>query len=116
LDVVGVVRDAADMYLVVSQSGREYIVDGREGHCSCADHERRGVACKHIRRVEILRGERLVPAGIRRDEIDDQLGRHVDAQIRWEVPAVPEMALWTEPDHDDDSGPPTDPDDEVRRR
>lgn len=117
LDGIGVVRNAADMYLVVSQSGREYIVDAREQRCSCADHERRRVQCKHIRRVQICRGERLVPADIDRDEIDDQLGRHVDATIRWEVPPVAEIELWAEPEPEADDGDrePTEPDHEVRQ-
>ena len=48
---VGRVNGANDLFLVVSQSGTEYLVDRREGRCTCPDHEHRGVRCKHLRRV-----------------------------------------------------------------
>ena len=48
---VGRAKGADDLFLVVSQSGTEYLVDRREGGCTCPDHEHRGVRCKHLRRV-----------------------------------------------------------------
>lgn len=75
LDDVGRARGAAELYVVVSQSGSEYLVDAREGACECPDHEHRGVRCKHIRRVAFATGERPVPASI---DADPQLGEHVD--------------------------------------
>ena len=48
---VGQVKGADDLFPVVSQSGTEYLVDRREGGCTCPDHEHRGVRCKHLRRV-----------------------------------------------------------------
>lgn len=77
LDSVGRARGAGDLYLVVSESGSEYLVDIREGACECPDHEYRGRRCKHIRRVEFATGRRPVPAGIDAGDIDDQLGLHV---------------------------------------
>ena len=69
-----------DLYLVVSQSGREYLVDVRTGTCECADHEYRGIHCKHARRVEFATGEQAIPAGV--EGVDDRLGEHVDTEPR----------------------------------
>lgn len=77
---IGRARGADDLYLVVSQSGREYLVDGRTGACECSDHRYRGVRCKHARRVEFATGERAVPAGV--DGVDERLGEHVDGTPR----------------------------------
>lgn len=78
LEDLGRARDGDGLYLVVSQSGSEYLVDAREGRCECPDHEYRGGRCKHLRRVEFAIGEHPVPAGIDHDAVDDQLGAHVD--------------------------------------
>jgi hypothetical protein len=75
LEDVGRARDAEDLFIVVSESGSEYLVDIREGACECPDHEYRGRKCKHIRRVEFATGCRPVPAGI---AVDEQLGMHLD--------------------------------------
>jgi hypothetical protein len=75
-------RGADDLYMVVSQSGDEYLVDARAGRCECPDHEYRGVRCKHLRRVAFATGERPIPAGVDLDAVDDQLGRHVTANPR----------------------------------
>lgn len=75
LNDVGHARDADDLFVVVSESGSEYLVDIRERSCECPDHEYRGRKCKHIRRVEFATGRRPVPAEITADE---QLGMHVD--------------------------------------
>lgn len=40
-------------YAVGSESGNDYLVDVREGRCSCPDHAIRGARCKHLRRVAI---------------------------------------------------------------
>jgi hypothetical protein len=76
----GRARGAADLYLVVSQSGKEYLVDTREGRCTCPDHEHRGVRCKHQHRVAFATGARPVPDGA--DDVDPQLGEHVDGSPR----------------------------------
>lgn len=34
-----VLRSAAGMYNVVSESGKRYAVDAREDHCTCPDHQ-----------------------------------------------------------------------------
>ena len=73
---VGRAKGADDLFLVVSQSGTEYLVDRREGRCTCPDHEHRGVRCKHLRRVAFATGARPVPDGV--DGVDSQLGMHVD--------------------------------------
>lgn len=80
LDPVG---DEDGLFLVVSQSGKEYIVDVERGSCECPDHEHRGVHCKHLRRAEFATGERTIPAAADRESIDEQLGEHVSAAPRF---------------------------------
>jgi hypothetical protein len=58
---VGQVKGADDLFLVVSQSGTEYLVDRREGRCTCPDHEHRGVRCKHLWRVAFATSDEPVP-------------------------------------------------------
>ncbi len=83
-----VIQAAPDMYDVVSQSGRSHTVDLREEHCTCEDHQYRGGACKHIRRVEFATGERAIPAAWAATlDIDPELGEHVDGTVRVEVQA-----------------------------
>ncbi len=42
-------------------------------------HRRPSGGCKHIRRVEFVRGERAIPAGVDYDAIDD--GLHIDTGV-----------------------------------
>ena len=77
---VGRAKGADDLFLVVSQSGSEYLVDTREGRCECDDHHYRGVRCKHLRRVAFATGERPVPASF--DGVDPQLGEYTDETPR----------------------------------
>ena len=67
-----------DVYLVTTQSGSEYRVDAREGRCTCPDHQYREVECKHLRRTAFATGERPIPAWVDADEVDAQLGQHVE--------------------------------------
>ena len=69
-----------DVYSVTTESGAEYRVDGREGRCTCPDHEHRGVRCKHIRRVALATGAEPIPAAV--DGVDEQLGEHTEAVPR----------------------------------
>lgn len=71
------VAGAPDRYLVVSDSGREYVVDARRGRCSCPDHEYRNTRCIHLRRVAFATGERTLPDWANDDVVDDALGQHV---------------------------------------
>lgn len=48
-------------YRVVTASGTTYRVDVQAGRCSCPDHTRRGVVCKHQRRVDLEIRAGLVP-------------------------------------------------------
>lgn len=82
LEDVGPAAGAPDLYYVVSESGENYTVDARTGACECPDATYRDVKCKHSRRVEIVRGERPVPAGVAPEDVDDQLGEHVDGEVR----------------------------------
>lgn len=77
LEDVGRAADADDLYLVVSQSGENYLVDARDGGCGCPDARYRDMQCKHARRVAFATGERPIPAGV--DGVDEQLGEHTDA-------------------------------------
>ena len=67
-----------DVYSVTTESGSEYRVDAREGRCTCPDHQYRKVRCKHIRRVAFATGARPIPEWADTDEVDAQLGQHVD--------------------------------------
>lgn len=81
LDDVGRVRGADDLFLVVSESGSEYLVDRRTERCGCPDAEHRDPdgGCKHVRRVAFATGARPVPAGLQ--GVDPQLGAHVDVDL-----------------------------------
>jgi len=80
LDDVDRVRSAPDLFLVVSESGSEYLVDARGGACECPDHEYRGRRCKHLRRVAFATSRESIPACVDSDDVDDQLGQHVDGE------------------------------------
>lgn len=84
LEDIGRVRGADDLYLVVSGSGKEYLVDLRgEPSCDCPDHEYRGRRCKHIRRTLFAIGAQPVPSWVDRDDVDPQLGEHTSADPIW---------------------------------
>lgn len=80
LPETGDARGAPGLYLVVSQTGNEYIVDlgGADPRCECRDHEYRRVECKHIRRVAYATGRTLLPDGIDASAVDPLLGEHCD--------------------------------------
>jgi len=67
-----------DVYSVTTESGSEYRVDARKGRCTCPDHQYREVECKHLRRTAFVTGERPIPAWVDADEVDAQLGEHVE--------------------------------------
>jgi hypothetical protein len=68
-----------DVYSVTTESGNEYLVDFREARCTCPDHQHRRARCKHIRRVAFATGAEPIPEGIEEEQIDDQLGTHIDS-------------------------------------
>lgn len=89
LDSIGHVRDADGLYLVVSQSGKEYMVDTYDGICECPDSRYRNVRCKHQKRVKFATGLRPIPAEVDREAIDEQLGMHIeDEPVFAEAPDV----------------------------
>lgn len=98
LEDIDRVRGADDLYLVVSESGSEYLVDMQEGACECDDHRYRGSKCKHARRIEFATGSRPVP-GNADVEVDPQLGEHVSGSPRL---AMPDGGIVTT-DADDDA-------------
>jgi hypothetical protein len=77
LDDIGRARGAPDLYMVVSESGNEYLVDARHGACECPDAEYRDVTCKHQHRVAFATGRREIPDWVDADAVDPQLGIHV---------------------------------------
>lgn len=77
LEDTGRVRGADGLYLVVSQSGSEYLVDPELPACECPDNEHRDRRCKHIRRVRFALGWRPVPHYVDQEDVDPDLGRHV---------------------------------------
>lgn len=68
-EYLAVHRVAPALYLVYSEQGSEYVVEPAAGHCTCPDHRYNGAACKHLRRVRMVRGERTVPEGVRTDPL-----------------------------------------------
>jgi hypothetical protein len=72
-------EEAPDLYLVDNGTGNQYSVDMREPACTCGDFRFREARCKHIRRVQILRGELdigpLREAGV---ELDGVLRRRLE--------------------------------------
>ena len=63
---------------MTTQSGSEYRVDAREGRCTCPDYQYRDVRCKHLRRTAFATGARPIPAWVDADEVDAQIGEHVE--------------------------------------
>jgi len=76
---VGRARDADGLFLVVAESGHEYLVDAASGACECDDAFYRDPdgGCKHVRRVAFATGRRAIPRWVDRDGVDPQLGIHV---------------------------------------
>ena len=73
---------ADDLYTVVSDSGKAYLVDAREGTCECPDHQYRTPSggCIHQRRVAFATGQQATPASV--DGVDERLGELVDVTLR----------------------------------
>lgn len=71
-------RRAPGLYIVTTESGREYLVDVSLPACECPDFQYRGRMCKHIRRVQFATGVREIPARLSEGDVDAQLGMHVD--------------------------------------
>jgi len=83
LDNIGLARGGPGLYLVVSSSGSEYLVDTRDGTWECPDDEYRAITCKHRRRVAFATGERPIPGWVQRERLDDHFGEHVDDNPRF---------------------------------
>jgi hypothetical protein len=80
----GDARDAPGMALVVSESGSEYVVDLRDGACTCPDAEYRDVECKHVRRARFATGADAIPAAAAAQlDVDPDLGEHCDGPLRF---------------------------------
>jgi len=83
LDSIGRARNAADLFLVNSGSGSEYLVDTRTGSCECKWKQfNPGEECKHQKRVAFATGERPIPQWVDDDALDYQFGLHVDGEPR----------------------------------
>lgn len=99
LEDIGRAKAANDLYLVVSQSGREYLVDMRTEACECPDARNRDPegGCKHFRRVAFGTGERPIPAWVEPNAIDEDLGRHVSGEPNFEAIDKPDFTYHIEP-------------------
>ena len=83
LDDVGPVKDSPGLYEVTSTSTYIVDMDTNDGpHCTCKDHEYRGVDCAHIERVRFATCRKPIPAWVDTDALDDQLGEHIDETPR----------------------------------
>jgi len=64
-----------------------YIVDMNYNMCTCGDHMKRQNTCKHMRRVEILTGERPVTPQIQENVTPvDNIGDFIETDIRYLMP------------------------------
>jgi len=79
------IRDVPGLYLVVSSHAEpnrlraeEYLVDLRDGSCTCPDARYRDVQCQHIRRAEYATGAATVPPAVDRSAVDPDLGAYVE--------------------------------------
>ena len=80
----GRARDAPGMALVVSESGSQYLVDARDGACTCPDAEYRDVECKHVARTRFATGQRAIPAAAAAQlNVDPDLGEHTAADLQF---------------------------------
>lgn len=81
LEDLGDARGADGLYVVVSQSGGEYLVDHAGGACECPDdtYGDDDHACKHRRRVAFATGAEAIPGWADLDAVDERLGEHVTA-------------------------------------
>lgn len=73
-----VVENAPDLYHVYGEDGTRYVVDTREGACTCPDFQYRAVECKHVRRARLEMGE--YDAGTLAADVEDEIDA-VDAEI-----------------------------------
>jgi len=74
-----------NVYSVTTQSGSEYRVDAVQGRCTCPDKQYNledGELCKHERRVRFATGQWAIPAWVDADEVDAQLGEHVEKSLQ----------------------------------
>lgn len=67
-----------DEVRVYSGEDAEYVVNVELGHCECADHHHRGVACKHIRRAEFALDRRAIPDWVDHSRLDPTLRRRLN--------------------------------------
>lgn len=76
-----VARDTDDRYHVISGE-LDYVVDLVAKTCGCPDaiHRRPTGGCKHIRRARYATGVDAIPRWVGRDQINRQLGEHVDSR------------------------------------
>jgi hypothetical protein len=73
-----VLPEGGGVYSVTTESGSEYLIDSREGRCTCPDVTHRDVTCKHQKRVAYATGEVAIPDWMDSDAIDSHLGEHVE--------------------------------------
>jgi len=82
LPELGRAEGADGLFLVVTESGSEYLVDARTGVCECPDYQYREPdgGCKHLHRVAYATGEVSIPAWVNSSAVDSHLGMRTDAR------------------------------------
>lgn len=75
-------RGADELFVVVSHSGSEYLVDARGGACECPDAQYRDRTCKHLWRVRYATGRDVIPGWVDVEKINSTLGQHVAGEPR----------------------------------
>lgn len=83
---------APGMFIVQSSDGdSEYVVDREEPACLCGDYEYHNAHCKHIRKVEMLEGDRSIPNV---PDLDDDLREMIENDASGtETDEEPDVAL-----------------------
>lgn len=98
----GPARDADGVYLVITESGHEYVVDQHDGSCTCPDALHRNLQCKHQRRVAFATAARPLPTWVDDDAIDPQLGAQVQGPSRALATDGGTVATGADADEDDE--------------
>lgn len=64
-----------------------YVVDVEApsgARCLCKDFQFRDRECKHVKRVRFELGDRVIPAWVKTEKIDDEFAEHIaDADPKW---------------------------------
>jgi len=87
LEDVGRAKGAPGLYVVVSDSGRAYLVNAKSEACECDDafYNLPDGGCMHYRRVKYAIGDYRIPTGVDRNRVDPQLGEHTHGEPNFQA-------------------------------